>query len=154
VAGSDRRVAVLQGWKTMQTASKKQFVHLALNPQRYIHSILYLGSTPWPSSKVQALVGLPATYLNGLVEKWDDGKIPDLALFLTQPWVDALSHDMFSAVRQQILEGQQQQYRGQDVQRLQGVKGTVCRAMEAQMLKFLQGYSTDFPACDTSIPSV
>lgn len=54
--------------------------------------------------RLTCLVGLPSTYLNNLEEKYDNGEIKDLLLFLHGGWAEALYHDQFPQLREILVK--------------------------------------------------
>jgi hypothetical protein len=45
------------------------------------------------------LLGLPASYLNRILFRYEQGQLPDLVSFLSAPWTSALFHEDFQALR-------------------------------------------------------
>ena len=59
------------------------------------------------------LIGLPVTYCNRLLWRWETGQIRTLLLFLQQDWAQMLYSPAFSHFRRQLVAGLTQQYAGQ-----------------------------------------
>jgi len=66
-----------------------------------LQSITYIGQESVSSHKLQGILGLPFTYLNGIFEIAKDKKT-DVMEFLQKTWSMALFHDRFQSARQKI----------------------------------------------------
>jgi hypothetical protein len=63
-----------------------------------IDSIMYLGSTLVPNNNLSSLVGVPASYCNNLIGRYQEGLITDFIKFLSENWAMCLFCDQFDKV--------------------------------------------------------
>ncbi|KAK9809259.1 hypothetical protein WJX72_012281 [[Myrmecia] bisecta] len=94
-----------QGGKKLATAVNGAYMHVMLDQHNTVDSVLFCGpEAAFPAAKLASLVGLPASYLNGIEDKFYSGRITHLADFLSEPWADILYHDEFPVLRSALRE--------------------------------------------------
>jgi hypothetical protein len=64
-----------------------------------LRTLTYVGADPVQAANLIQLVGLPATYLNSVVSRFEAGAVPDLLAYLQQSWATALYHEGFPELR-------------------------------------------------------
>lgn len=89
----------LQGSESISTATHNGYLQLVLDARQQVQSLVYCGPKHWTASRVQSIIGLPASYLKQIHTKYILGEILDLVEFLEGPWMDILYHDQFPALR-------------------------------------------------------
>ncbi len=67
-----------------------------------IESIMYLGTTPIANNNLSSLVGVPASYCNNMIGRYQEGLVKDFIEFFSENWAMCLFCDQFDAVRIQI----------------------------------------------------
>jgi len=67
-----------------------------LDKSGIVSSIVHVGTEPVEVQNWVRLLGLPASVINRLDARFDEGILPPLSLFLREPWAMALFHDRFA----------------------------------------------------------
>mmetsp|Transcript_30453 Transcript_30453/g.49252 ORF Transcript_30453/g.49252 Transcript_30453/m.49252 type:complete len:1212 (+) Transcript_30453:94-3729(+) len=67
-----------------------------------VESITYLGRQPVQVNNLLSILGLPVSYLNHMVERYDEGLISNFLTFFRGTWTIAVYHDRFTVFRQQL----------------------------------------------------
>ena len=65
--------------------------------------VLYWGAYEVPVVNLRRLISLPLTYLNRLLQRWEEGHMRSLLLFLQQDWAAPLYSPAFHAAHQHTL---------------------------------------------------
>ena len=92
---------VLPGGRKLETRVEG-LCRIDVDSEGIIAAALYCGKRRLDKSKLQQLVGLPVSYLDQLVEKYDMGEVHDLLAYLGEPWMGALYHDKFPRLVRKI----------------------------------------------------
>jgi len=64
-----------------------------------VKSFVYIGPTSIPTYDLARIVGLPATYLNNILQRYRRDQVKDLISELTQPWAAVIQHEAFGELR-------------------------------------------------------
>ncbi len=140
-------LAVPPHGRALHTVSDRGTLHLLLDAGGSVHSVVYLGKAQIPVQKFSSLVGLHASYLNGLVAKYDAGKVACLINFLTmEPWTELLFHEHFLQFRhQQLLFGLESMGLGAKLPE-------VLRAAQDAVLEFTHSRAAELPGFAAAVP--
>ncbi|CAD7695519.1 unnamed protein product [Ostreobium quekettii] len=139
-----------EGGRTLSTQTQGGYFQLSIGADRLVRSCLRVGRQPSARDMLRRIAGLPVSYLNNVVEKYDSGQVADLLAFLTEGWAQALYHDHFPVLRRE-LQGQ--------VRQLQGGQGGVNEVAVAAVAreavhKFVQAHAAELTAYrDVSLAS-
>ena len=88
-------------------------VHICTNTLRIVR-LRYWGVFDLVSAhSLTRLIGLPVTYCNRLLWRWENNQIKSLLLFLQQDWTQILYAPSFSTFRDQLIQQLAQLYAGQ-----------------------------------------
>ena len=93
------------GGRVVRTCTRASgLFQITLDAKQRVHNVVTLGPRSSQEGEgegawVRNLVGLPASYLNGLVEKVEGGQVADIKAYFSQPWAEALRHDEFVELR-------------------------------------------------------
>lgn len=68
-----------------------------------IENVTYYGKEPIEEHNLRSIVGLPASYCNDMVGRFDEGLVECFVDFLRQHWAMALFCDRFSQFRERLL---------------------------------------------------
>lgn len=67
----------------------------------------------FPLRRLGALPGLPLSYLNDMLSKYDRGRVLDLWDYVSEPWASLLYHDAFPALHSRLLDTAAVELQGQ-----------------------------------------
>ena len=70
-----------------------------------IYQVTFLGRADLEVAALRSLIGLPISYLNCIVEKFDSGDIPDIFAYLAGDWALGIFHEKFSELKKSVKEG-------------------------------------------------
>ena len=83
----------------VKEAGFESYVRIHVDQYDKIESVTYLGRARVELENLLCLVGLPQTYLNRLVSRYDEGLITDFIAFTRENWAMALYHDRIDEFR-------------------------------------------------------
>ena len=131
-----------QGGRELATRTSEAYVKLCVARNMLVESAVYCGKLRTSARMLGCIVGLPTTYLNGLVEKCENGVISDIMTFLHEDWAKILYHDRFPSLRRELQRRFCEQIKE---------KGFVDEAATETtardiVIKFLKLHATDLPA--------
>lgn len=106
------------GGKVLRTCTRASgMFQITLDAKQKVQSVVFLGpqakngtTIAWMSN----LIGLPSSYLNGLVAKFEGGQVEDLLVYFNQAWADVFKHDGFNDFRTELIKHQAASGGGRD----------------------------------------
>ncbi|XP_060253491.1 cilia- and flagella-associated protein 61 [Ovis aries] len=78
------------------------YFRIHINKYRMVETITCLSKVPFPASNYIRLFGQHEQALNNLCARYEDGLVPDLYSYFTEPWCMALFHDRFIDLRKAL----------------------------------------------------
>lgn len=90
--------------KIIMTKAQDNICRLMFDEWDVLISIMYIGTGQIQGRNLAKLVGLPSSYLNRILWRYESGMISDLISFLQAPWATALAHESFRDLSEQINE--------------------------------------------------
>jgi hypothetical protein len=88
----------------LRTANSKCLTRVHLNPFGTVDGILIVSTEPLAVENLIRVYGMHESYLNDLVSRYDEELIPCLLEHMCQPGLQAVTHDRFHGLIQQIDE--------------------------------------------------
>eukprot|EP01137_Pigoraptor_chileana_P032179 Opistho-2@21151 len=91
--------------RSVSTNHRDNYFQIKIDRYDCIESLACLTKGPLEVGNLACLYGLPQTYANRLMARFDEGLVKDLFAFFRQAWAMSLFHDRFDVFRKEVLEG-------------------------------------------------
>lgn len=132
---------MLKGGRSLCTQNKDAFFQLTLDAADTVCAAVYCGKMRVSALRLTSIIGLPSSYFNGVVEKYDKSEVVDLMMYLHGSWAEALYHDCFLDVRRRILASAVQagELTPQN-------EDSIKKVVENEIMDFLKLHNQELPA--------
>uniref|UniRef100_A0A8D0MCU8 Cilia and flagella associated protein 61 n=1 Tax=Sus scrofa TaxID=9823 RepID=A0A8D0MCU8_PIG len=80
------------------------YFRIHINKYKMVETITCFSRAPFPASNYIRLFGQHEQVLNNLCARYEDGLVPDLYSYFTEPWCMALFHDRFIDLRKELRQ--------------------------------------------------
>ncbi|XP_072799813.1 cilia- and flagella-associated protein 61 isoform X2 [Vicugna pacos] len=99
MAQSDFGVEIVTG-----NAKGGNYFRIHINRYKMVETITCLSKVPFPAANYIRLFGQHEQALNNLCARYEEGLVPDLYSYFTEPWCMALFHDRFIDLRKELRQ--------------------------------------------------
>ncbi|XP_074203904.1 cilia- and flagella-associated protein 61 isoform X1 [Camelus bactrianus] len=99
MAQSDFGVEIVTG-----NAKSGNYFRIHINRYKMVETITCLSKVPFPAANYIRLFGQHEQALNNLCARYEEGLVPDLYSYFTEPWCMALFHDRFIDLRKELRQ--------------------------------------------------
>ena len=86
------------------TDREERYICFTIDSVGCVDSISYLGKEPISVESFLSLIGIHEKYMNNLIQRFQEGIVPDLVSYFDASWAMSLFHDRMADFRNDLKE--------------------------------------------------